>query len=135
MPVILITWEAEIGRITVWGQPGQTVLETPISKVTRAKWTGGVVQAVEHLLCTCKTLNSNPVPNLAELQVCRYIVATYSSIISFLKINIKAVLINEIIKLSHWGNLHSEGFLSYYKSALKQFTWIFLFCTKSLVYT
>jgi hypothetical protein len=27
--VILATWEAEIGRITVWGQPGQRVQETP----------------------------------------------------------------------------------------------------------
>jgi hypothetical protein len=35
-------WEAEIGRIAVWGQPGQIVHETPISKTARAKWTGGV---------------------------------------------------------------------------------------------
>jgi hypothetical protein len=28
MPVILDTWEAEIRGILVWGQPGQTVLET-----------------------------------------------------------------------------------------------------------
>jgi hypothetical protein len=29
--------EAEIRRITVQGQPGQTVYKTPISKITRAK--------------------------------------------------------------------------------------------------
>jgi hypothetical protein len=29
MPVILATWEAEIWRIMVWGQPRQTVHETP----------------------------------------------------------------------------------------------------------
>jgi hypothetical protein len=29
----------------------QIVHETPISKITRAKWTGGVAQAVECLLC------------------------------------------------------------------------------------
>jgi hypothetical protein len=50
MPVILATWEAEIRRITVQGQPRQIAGETPISKITRAKWTGGVAQAVEHLL-------------------------------------------------------------------------------------
>jgi hypothetical protein len=48
--VILATWEAEIGRIIVQGQPRLIVWETSISKITRAKWTGGVDQVVEHLL-------------------------------------------------------------------------------------
>jgi hypothetical protein len=38
-PLILATWEAEIGRIVVQGQPRQIAGETPISKITRAKWT------------------------------------------------------------------------------------------------
>jgi hypothetical protein len=42
MPVIFATWEAEIRRIVVQGQPMQTVLETPSLKISRAKWTGGV---------------------------------------------------------------------------------------------
>jgi hypothetical protein len=52
MPVILAMWEAEIGRTWVRDQPWQIVLEThpPISKLTRAKWTGSVAQAVEYLL-------------------------------------------------------------------------------------
>jgi hypothetical protein len=33
-PVIPATWEAEIRRITVQGQPKQIVLKTPISKIT-----------------------------------------------------------------------------------------------------
>jgi hypothetical protein len=38
MPVILVTWEAEISWITVLGQPIQVVHETPLnSKITRAK--------------------------------------------------------------------------------------------------
>jgi hypothetical protein len=28
-PVILATWEAEIGRIMIWGQSGQNIQETP----------------------------------------------------------------------------------------------------------
>jgi hypothetical protein len=34
----------------VQGQLQQILIETPISKITRAKWTGGVAQVVEHLL-------------------------------------------------------------------------------------
>jgi hypothetical protein len=40
--------------------PGQTVHETPISKITRAKWTGGVAQAAEDLFCKREGLSSNP---------------------------------------------------------------------------
>jgi hypothetical protein len=47
----------------VGGQSGQIIYETPpISKITRAKQTGGVAQVVEHLLCKHKVLNSNPNP-------------------------------------------------------------------------
>jgi hypothetical protein len=60
-PVILATWEAEIRRITVQGQSRQIVCKTPISKITRAKWTGGVAQMVERL-CKLKALSSKPIP-------------------------------------------------------------------------
>jgi hypothetical protein len=44
----------------VQSQLGQIVRETPpILKITRAKGTGGVVQAVACLLCKCKALSSN----------------------------------------------------------------------------
>jgi hypothetical protein len=49
-PAILATWEAEIPRIAVQGQPRK------ISKITRAKWPGVTVQAVEYLLCKCKVV-------------------------------------------------------------------------------
>jgi hypothetical protein len=62
MPIILTTWEAEIRRITIQGQLRQIVQESPISKITRAIWTGDEVQAVECLLCKCKSLSSNPSP-------------------------------------------------------------------------
>jgi hypothetical protein len=31
-----------------------------ISKITRAIYTGGVAQGIEHLLCKCEALSSNP---------------------------------------------------------------------------
>jgi hypothetical protein len=64
-PVILAIWEAEIWRIIVQGQPRQIVHETPISKITRAKWTGGVTQAVQHLPCKHEVLSSNPSTDLS----------------------------------------------------------------------
>jgi hypothetical protein len=48
MPVILATQEAEIKKIAVQGQfkasSGKIVHKTPISKITSAKWTGGMAQ-------------------------------------------------------------------------------------------
>jgi hypothetical protein len=45
-----------------WKQHGQIVCETPISKITRAKWTGGVTHAVERLLCKHEALSSSLSP-------------------------------------------------------------------------
>jgi hypothetical protein len=33
--------------------------QDPISKITRAKWTGDVAQAVDHLLCKCESMSPN----------------------------------------------------------------------------
>jgi hypothetical protein len=60
MPVA--TWEAEIGRIVVQGQPRQIVHEIPISKIIRTKWTAGMAQVVECLVRKGKGLNSNRPP-------------------------------------------------------------------------
>jgi hypothetical protein len=60
--IILATWETETGRILVTGQPRQMVHETPICRITRAKWTGGVTQVVLCLLCKCEALSSNSSP-------------------------------------------------------------------------
>jgi hypothetical protein len=46
-PIILSTSEVDIRRITVQSQPGQIAGETSISKITREKWTGGVVLQVQ----------------------------------------------------------------------------------------
>jgi hypothetical protein len=43
----------------VQSQPGNILQETSIFKITRAKWTGSVAQALECLLCKLKALNSN----------------------------------------------------------------------------
>jgi hypothetical protein len=60
--LILAMWEAEIRRIKIWGQSRQISLWDPTSKTIRAKWTGGMIQVVECLLCKCEALNSNPSP-------------------------------------------------------------------------
>jgi hypothetical protein len=33
-----------------------------LQKITRAKWTGDVAQAIKHLLCKCEALSSNTSP-------------------------------------------------------------------------
>jgi hypothetical protein len=43
-------------------QPGEIVCETLSSKITAAKWTGGITEVVEHLPYECKSLSSNPNP-------------------------------------------------------------------------
>jgi hypothetical protein len=44
------------------GQPKQIVPRDPVSKIIKAKWTGGVAQVLEHLLCKHKALSLNPSP-------------------------------------------------------------------------
>jgi hypothetical protein len=61
-PVILATWEGEIGRIAVSGQPRPVIHKIPSPKITRAKWIGGVTKFPEQLLCKHKTLSSNHSP-------------------------------------------------------------------------
>jgi hypothetical protein len=53
------SWEAEIRKIMVLGQPRQIVLETTprISKTTSAKWTGGVAKRG---FTSTKLKSSNP---------------------------------------------------------------------------
>jgi hypothetical protein len=67
IPVILDSCEAEI-RTAVLGRSGQIVPETPFPKITRVKWTGGVAQAIECLLCKGKALSSNPSPIKTDKQ-------------------------------------------------------------------
>jgi hypothetical protein len=65
-PVIQTTWEAE----TV-AQGQFKCSRDPNSKITRAKWTGGVTQAIEHLHYKHKALSSNP--SLTKyIHVCMY---------------------------------------------------------------
>jgi hypothetical protein len=60
-PVILTTWEAEIRRISS-RQHGQIVRETPISKITRAKWTGGMAQVVRASALQSRSPEFKPLP-------------------------------------------------------------------------
>jgi hypothetical protein len=55
-PSYLRGWDQEDHSLRLaW----ENSLWDPISKVTRARWTRGVAQTVEHLLCNSKTLSSN----------------------------------------------------------------------------
>jgi hypothetical protein len=60
MSVIPATWEAEIRRVMDSSTARANSSQDLISKITKAKWTAGVPQAVKHLLCKHKALSSNP---------------------------------------------------------------------------
>jgi hypothetical protein len=57
--VILATWQVEIGKIVVLGEPGQKNRE-PVLKIIKAKTAGSMTQVVERLPGKCKALSSNP---------------------------------------------------------------------------
>jgi hypothetical protein len=42
-PIILVIWEAEIRRITFWGQPGQNVCETLFQQINQVWWHMSVI--------------------------------------------------------------------------------------------
>jgi hypothetical protein len=53
------TWEIDIERIVVCGQPWKMVPETLSPKLSRTKWTGDIVQVEELQLCKHEVLSSN----------------------------------------------------------------------------
>jgi hypothetical protein len=61
---ILASYEAEIHKIVVQDQANSS--QDPISKITRAKWTGDVAQAAECLFYKCEALSSNTHPTKKE---------------------------------------------------------------------
>jgi hypothetical protein len=65
-PIILATWEAEIRRITVQGQPGQIIQETLSWKYPAWKRAGEVTQVIEHLPSKHQALSSNPSPTIKK---------------------------------------------------------------------
>jgi hypothetical protein len=64
------TREAEIRRLSVPRPAPANSWRNSISKITRAKWTGGVAQAVEHLLCKPEVLSSNSSPRKRKKKFC-----------------------------------------------------------------
>jgi hypothetical protein len=62
MTIILATLKTEIREDQGARRAQANGPWDPISKIIRRKWTGGVAQVVEYLLCKCKALTSNPSP-------------------------------------------------------------------------
>jgi hypothetical protein len=53
------------GRLWFKVSPGKQFRDS-ISKTTRAKWSGGVAQVVDYLLCQHEALSANPSPTIKE---------------------------------------------------------------------
>jgi hypothetical protein len=54
--------ENDIGRVAGRDYPGKKFKRLPSLKIARAKLSGGLAQAVEHLLCNHEAMCSTPVP-------------------------------------------------------------------------
>jgi hypothetical protein len=65
MPIIQTTWEAEIRKIMVQGQPGQFAR---LHLQNGAKWTGGVAQVLRVCFVSIMPLSSNPSPTKKKKQ-------------------------------------------------------------------
>jgi hypothetical protein len=64
-PSYLGSWDQEDGGLRpTWPNS----LQDSISKITREKWTGGVAQVIELLLCKCEVLSSSP--NTIKKKIC-----------------------------------------------------------------
>jgi hypothetical protein len=61
MPVILVTQEAEIRRITVRGQPWQIVFKTLSQKLHNTTRNGRVAKVLEQMSSKHEALSSNPI--------------------------------------------------------------------------
>jgi hypothetical protein len=103
---ILDILEAEIGRIAYWSPSRQIVQET------RAKWTRGVAQAIDHLLCKYEAMTSNSIlPKKEAIQ--GFILPFHRNSRKVCKHLIKCLLAYILVSLhwihrSHWGVFTSE---------------------------
>jgi hypothetical protein len=70
-----------MARTAVCSQPRQIVHETPISKITRAKWTGSLAQAVELLLYKHEASISIPISTKIKIQFGFMIFLVYSDLL------------------------------------------------------
>jgi hypothetical protein len=60
---------------------GKCLQDPIIFKITRVKWTGGVAQVVEFLLCKGKALNSNPTSTIKKEAVSELMTPLWSVIV------------------------------------------------------
>jgi heme/copper-type cytochrome/quinol oxidase subunit 2 len=73
----------------------------PISKITRAKWTGCVAQAVEHLLCKHKVLSSKHIRTKKRQEFIFWITLLIVCIIVIIKVVIMALSLSVLFRLNN----------------------------------
>jgi hypothetical protein len=78
----------------VRGQPRQIIHGTPISKITKAKWTRGVAVVVENLLCKHEALSSNFSPPEKKYTLFCIVYKIYNILFKSGKINRKKLYIS-----------------------------------------
>jgi hypothetical protein len=109
-PIILATWEAEIRRITVWGQPGQIVCKTLLQNYqSKLDWRHGSRDRAPVLQAWSHELKPISPKNEMDGDSYRLTFRSYLAIVHLLMCSKICVIKESFLYISYSGSLFSKS--------------------------